>query len=81
MVRQILAWQCRYCGGVKKTKHIAERHEITCLQNPDAKNCVLCVNSITDPGFLFCSVRGIKCSSAVSASCEQFQNTSGKMRD
>lgn len=75
MARQILAWQCRYCGDVKKTRKIAERHEKTCLKNPEAKNCVLCIHSMNDPytNTLVCSVRKLNCSRAVSADCDQFQ--------
>lgn len=78
MARQVLAWQCKYCGEIKKTRNIAERHEKTCLQNPDAKNCVLCRYSKTDENSsaLMCTVRQIKCSRAVSADCESFHRVS-----
>lgn len=72
MAVRTLAYECKYCGALKKTKTICERHEITCLQNPDAKNCVRCARIDKKDGISVCGVTGKKCSVAVSASCEMF---------
>lgn len=83
MARRVLAWECRYCGALKKTENICLRHEITCVHNPDAKNCILCIHSnATETGKmrkekLLCNL-GKKCSRAVSAKCENFRRRDGK---
>ena len=82
MARRILAWQCRYCGVIKKSETICERHERTCLKNPDARNCIVCEHSFKPTvEFLFdeepaCSLmchKGKVCSRATSAKCEYFK--------
>ena len=78
MARRILAYECQYCGAIKRNKKIAERHEITCMSNPEAKNCILCIHRRRIPvdldggGELVCNRRQITCSRAVSAKCEHF---------
>lgn len=86
MARRVFAWQCQYCGTLKRTELIAKRHEAACLHNPDAKNCILCVHSnkekIEEDYEMFtvtkrvlrCSKRRINCSTAVSVKCEHFKN-------
>lgn len=89
MARKVFAWQCRYCGALKKNEKIAIRHENSCLKNPDAKNCLLCVhkythlddNSIEDSGMFgmtvssaWCHVKQCACSKAVSGNCTYFEN-------
>lgn len=73
MARRVLAWECKYCGAIKKTEHICVRHEKTCMQNPEARNCILCQHSSTQSGQrdLLCQ-KGKKCSRATSANCEHF---------
>lgn len=74
MPRRILAWECRYCGAIKKSETICNRHEITCLSNPDARNCIVCKHSHTPApvGPLKCR-KGKICSRATSAKCEHFE--------
>lgn len=74
MARRVLAWECRYCGAIKKTENICLRHEKTCMKNPDARNCILCTQSITnsDTKQLICK-KGKVCSRATSAACEHFE--------
>ena len=72
MAVRTLAYECNFCGALKKTKTICERHELTCFQNPDAKNCVLCQHMRTGANGKVCSVTGKRCSVAVSASCDSF---------
>ena len=78
MARRVLAWECRHCGAIKKTENICRRHEITCLKNPDARNCILCQHSIAKSGTreLLCQ-KGKKCSQAISAKCEHFNRKNG----
>lgn len=78
MARRILAWECRYCGAIKKTENICLRHEKTCMKNPDARNCILCKHSSNKPGTreLLCQ-KGKKCSQATSANCEHFTRKNG----
>ena len=73
MARRVLAYECRYCGDIKKTENICLRHEKTCLKNPDARNCIVCAYSIQQSGArkLLCQ-KGKICSQAVSANCEHF---------
>jgi hypothetical protein len=80
MARRVLAWECRYCGTIKKTENICVRHEKTCMKNPDARNCILCQHSITNSGTrdLVCK-KGKKCSQATSANCEYFGRKDGKV--
>jgi hypothetical protein len=82
MPKQVLAWQCRYCGSLKKTEKIAVRHEKSCTQNPNPRNCILCQYSYKEKieddfligyGKLICSKRGCDCSKAVSADCPVFK--------
>lgn len=72
MATRTLAYECKYCGALKKSKTICERHELTCFSNPDAKNCVLCRNAIDGEKGRVCKVTGKRCSVAVSAQCEDF---------
>ena len=73
MATRTLAYECKYCGALKKTKNVCERHELTCFENPEAKNCILCEHMMrsTTRGRV-CTVTGKRCSVAVSASCEHF---------
>ena len=78
MARRVLAWECQYCGALKRTEKIAVRHEKTCLKNPDSKNCLKCKNSYTDASWdgglpeRRCKVKSSGCSRAVSADCEYY---------
>ena len=78
MSRRILAYECQYCGCVKKTKNICIRHEAACKHNPEARNCQFCVHSerleqrVKGGGSLWCPVKQMACSSAISASCQHF---------
>ena len=72
MATRVLAYECKYCGALKKTNTICERHETTCFQNPDAKNCVLCEHMRNGDNGKVCFVTGKRCSVAVSANCEHF---------
>lgn len=71
MARRIYAWMCRYCGDIKKTRNVAEKHEIACLKNPNARNCMHCIYSFEGVGGLKCE-KGKKCTKAVSAVCPYF---------
>lgn len=70
MARRVLAWQCRYCGALKKSEKICLRHEIGCIKNPNRKNCMDCAYS--DFETHNCTKRGVPCSRAVSAYCEEY---------
>lgn len=72
MATRTLAYECKYCGTLKRTKNVCERHELTCFQNPDAKNCILCRNMEQTGAGRVCKVTGKRCSVAVSANCEHF---------
>lgn len=72
MATRTLAYECKYCGALKKTKTICERHELTCFQNPDAKNCILCVHRTDSKSGRVCAVSGKRCSVAISAGCNDF---------
>ena len=72
MATRTLAYECKYCGALKRTKNVCERHELTCFQNPDAKNCIICRHVFTGSGGRVCLVTGKRCSVAVSANCEHF---------
>ena len=78
MARRVLAWECKYCGAIKKSETIALRHEITCVKNPDARNCMVCTYSQGNgSGTLLCQ-KGKTCSRAVSAKCEHFKKKNVK---
>jgi hypothetical protein len=72
MATRTLAYECKYCGALKRTRVICQRHELTCFQNPDARNCVLCEHMKTGASGKVCAVTGKRCSVAVSASCMVF---------
>lgn len=72
MATRTLAYECKYCGALKRTKNVCERHELTCLQNEDAKNCVRCEHMTNKANIRICDMTGKRCSVAVSASCEHF---------
>lgn len=72
MATRTLAYECKYCGDLKKTKTICERHELTCFQNPEAKNCMLCEHKRDTKEGRKCIVTGKRCSVAISATCEHF---------
>jgi hypothetical protein len=77
MARRVLAWECGYCGELKKTENIANRHEASCLKNPNAKNCVLCTHSYKQTlygnSILVCKEKKVTCSRAISAKCDDFE--------
>ena len=68
MPKRVLAWQCDYCGKLKKTELIARRHEKSCIKNPNRKNCIDCKGFSSGE----CIFRGIRCSSAVSPDCTEY---------
>ena len=72
MATRTLAYECKYCGELKRTKTICERHELTCFSNPEAKNCVLCEHKLEGANGRVCAVNGKRCSVAISATCENF---------
>lgn len=72
MATRTLAYECKYCGTLKRTKNVCERHELTCLSNPDAKNCILCQHCSKRENARVCAVSGKRCSVAVSAQCSSF---------
>lgn len=72
MATRTLAYECMYCGTLKRSKNICERHEKTCLSNPEAKNCIRCINSYNSEKGLLCKIDNRRCSVAVSARCESF---------
>lgn len=72
MATRTLAYECKFCGALKRSKGICERHELTCFQNPDAKNCLLCAHKVDSINGRFCAATGKRCSVAVSASCRLF---------
>lgn len=72
MATRTLAYECMYCGALKRSRNICERHELTCFQNPNAKNCILCSNRVEVNGCHVCGVTAKRCSVAVSATCEHF---------
>ena len=72
MATRTLAYECQYCGTLKRTKNVCERHELSCFQNPDAKNCMMCQHKKDSPKGRVCAVTGKRCSVAVSATCEHF---------
>lgn len=72
MATRTLAYECKYCGALKRTKNVCERHELTCFENPEAKNCVLCKHMTEGASGRVCSVTGKRCSVAISATCEHF---------
>ena len=78
MATRTLAYECKYCGALKRTKNVCERHEITCLQNPGARNCLLCIHKVEGPKGRTCSVTKKRCSAAVSAECEHFERRADK---
>lgn len=72
MATRTLAYECMYCGTLKRSKNICERHEKTCLSNPEAKNCIRCIHSGKSENGLMCKINNKRCSVAVSADCENF---------
>lgn len=72
MAVRVLAYECKYCGTLKKTKNNCEKHEVACLSNPDAKNCLLCAHATSDEKGKICGKTGKRCSMAVSANCNDF---------
>lgn len=77
MAKRVFAWQCQYCGALKNTENVINRHEKACLKNPNAKNCILCTKSVASSesasAKMYCKARGCDCSMAVSGNCEHFE--------
>ena len=76
MAIRILAYECKYCGTIKKTKYACEKHESACFSNPDARNCLLCKHMRGGKSERVCAVSGKRCSTAVSAFCNDFVRSS-----
>ena len=72
MATRTLAYECKYCRALKRSKNVCERHELTCFQNPDAKNCILCEHKTQVNGVKICGITHKRCSVAISATCEHF---------
>lgn len=73
MARRVLAWECRYCGALKKTENICLRHEKSCLKSPKPKNCILCKYSqVLETNKSLSCQKGKTCSQATSANCEYY---------
>ena len=72
MAVRTLAYECTYCGTLKKSKKVCENHEIACLSNPNAKNCVRCQHMKATEKGKICGLSGKRCSVAVSAHCGDF---------
>lgn len=72
MATRVLAYECKYCGAIKRTKNVCERHELTCFENPKAQNCILCEHMADSSNGRVCAVNGKRCSVAISASCKDF---------
>ena len=72
MSTRILAYECDYCGALKKTKALIKRHEIACKQNPKCKNCLVCTHIDRSGEKPRCGLSGKLCSIAVSARCNDF---------
>ena len=82
MARRVFAYECRYCGKLFKTYKIAERHEVSCLKNPDKINCVDCY--YFNPNYIVkltngqiatqrtCMKKFKRCSKAISGNCTDF---------
>lgn len=48
MATRVLAYECKYCGTLKKTRALMDRHELACLRNPKAKTAhVVSTSKIT----------------------------------
>lgn len=41
-MKTVNAYQCDYCQATYETERKAQIHEATCMQNPNAKNCLWC---------------------------------------
>ena len=77
MATRTLAYECKYCGALTRTKNVCERHELTCFRNPDAKNCILCKNRVEVNKQSTCGITHKRCSVAISASCQNFVRREG----
>lgn len=43
MPRQAIVWECEHCGKKRNySKTWIEKHEASCMANPDSKNCYKC---------------------------------------
>ena len=86
MAKQILAYECAYCGILKKSRKIAERHERSCFKNPNAVNCMICENRYDYKETLSedewgassrvvhkCKVNDKLCSRSLSGNCTHFE--------
>lgn len=77
MSKRIVAYQCEYCGAIKRTQTIIERHEKACIKNPRAKNCLFCKHSeLTFDGtknIRFCKLTGSESRKDISANCNNFE--------
>lgn len=44
MMKEIPAYQCTCCGKVLKTKRAADKHDKTCISDPEHKTCRTCLH-------------------------------------
>lgn len=77
MALRVLAYECKYCGTLKKTRALIVRHELACKNNPKGKNCTCCTHIQKTGTRRTCGVSGKLCSTAVSARCKDFQRREG----
>lgn len=42
-MKEIIVYQCDYCGRYKKTKKSVANHEKRCYWNPETRSCITCL--------------------------------------
>lgn len=74
MSTRTIAFMCNYCNDIFKAKSIADRHEITCMQNPNCKNCLICKHTTRDAtGQILCSFDYKDISRLKAVNCTNFE--------
>lgn len=69
-----ICWRCYHCGELYKTKTLADRHELTCKQNPVHVNCLDCRLNFEGT----CKVDGEQVKRLKAIGCEHYERTDWK---
>lgn len=75
MPRQAIVWECEHCGKKRNySRAWIEKHEASCMANPDSKNCYKCIHlGISFVGETYCNMGVENRKSYTAQTCEYYE--------
>lgn len=78
MPKRIFAYECKFCKTIKRSHYICNRHEQTCLKNPESVNCLNCTHMMETGKGAVCALDSKLCNSVKALSCGRFNRVKGE---